>query len=150
MPRAPHSPGSGHGRREERRAATTAERRSLPRECEAKRPYRRDGAGIWLRTPPGKHGPTTLNETHQKGGVSQTVRVHEWDLSAIPLERLRAYSQPVVNRPPAETARLSHDQKVLELCCFLSVTLLELTRTSPPTWRPAAFATWSATPLDVC
>lgn len=81
----------------------------------------------WLRTPPGKQGQITLRQITQKIAFLKILRVHEWNLSAIPLARIQAYSREVVNRPPSSTERLSEDRKRLELCCFLHVTLLELT-----------------------
>lgn len=89
----------------------------------------RTGATVleWLRTPPGKQGQITLRQITQKIALLKTLRVHEWNLAAIPLSRIQAYSREVINRPPAATDRLSADRKQLELCCFLHVTLLELT-----------------------
>jgi TnpA family transposase len=81
----------------------------------------------WLRTPPGKHGHATLRETTQKLAYLKTLGVHEWQLGTIALPRMHAYGQAVMHRPPAATARLSDDQRTLELCCFLYITLLELT-----------------------
>lgn len=84
----------------------------------------------WLRTPPGRHGAITLRETTQKVAFLKTLRVHEWQLDAIPMNRMQAYAQAVIHRPPSATARLLDDQKTLELCCFLYTTLLELTDAS--------------------
>lgn len=81
----------------------------------------------WLRTPPAKHGATTLRETTQKVVWLKALGVHRWDLSAIPLVRLQAYRQAVIHRPPSDTARLSEPQRALQLACFLYGTLLELT-----------------------
>jgi TnpA family transposase len=81
----------------------------------------------WLRTPPGKHGAATLKETTLKVAYLKSLAAHEWDLSGIALPRLQAYSQAVVHRPPSDTARLSEDQRTLEVACFLVATLLELT-----------------------
>lgn len=89
----------------------------------------RTGATVleWLRTPPGKQGQITLRQITQKIAFLKTLQVHEWKLGAIPLNRIQAYSREVVHRPPSSTERLSDDRKQLELCCFLHVTLLELT-----------------------
>nr|WP_285427166.1 DUF4158 domain-containing protein [Variovorax paradoxus] len=81
----------------------------------------------WLRTPPGKHGAATLKETTLKVAYLKSLAAHEWDLSGIALPRLQAYSQAVVHRPPSDTARLSEDQRTLEVACFLVATLLDLT-----------------------
>jgi len=81
----------------------------------------------WLRTPPGKHGQLTLSEVTKKIEYLKGLRVHEWKLSAIALNRLKAYSQEVVNRPPSATKNLSPEQRELEMVSFLHVTLLEQT-----------------------
>ena len=94
----------------------------------AKRLGRTGGTVLeWLKTPPGKHGQISLSDIIKKVQYLQTLRVHECKLAAIPIARLEAYSHAVVSRPPSDTAKLSDDQRTLELCCFLYVTLLELT-----------------------
>ena len=81
----------------------------------------------WLRTPPGKHGQLTLSEVTKKVECLKSLQVHKWKLSAIPLNRLRAYSQEVINRPPSATKFLSEDQRDLRIVSFLHVTLLDQT-----------------------
>ncbi|MDP2987685.1 DUF4158 domain-containing protein, partial [Hydrogenophaga sp.] len=81
----------------------------------------------WLRTPPGKHGQLTLSEVTKKIECLKALHVHEWKLSAIALNRLKAYCQEVVNRSPSATKNLSTAQRELEMVCFLYVTLLEQT-----------------------
>lgn len=81
----------------------------------------------WLRTPPGKHGQLTLSEVTKKIECLKALHVHEWKLSAIALNRLKAYSQEVVNRTPSATKNLSPEQRELEMVSFLHVTLLEQT-----------------------
>ena len=81
----------------------------------------------WLRTPPGKHGQLTLSEVTKKIECLKSLQVHKWKLSAIPLNRLRAYSQEVINRPPSATKFLSEDQRDLRIVSFLHVTLLDQT-----------------------
>ena len=83
----------------------------------------------WLKTPPGKHSPTTLAEVSEKITYLKTLEVDKWPLSHIATARMRAYAQAVANRPPFDTRRLSDDTQMLEVTCFLRVTLLDLTDT---------------------
>lgn len=59
----------------------------------------------WLKTPPRRHSPSTLNETLTKIDFLKALHVHEWDLLAIPLARQRAYAQAMAGRPPSESRR---------------------------------------------
>lgn len=45
----------------------------------------------WLKTPPKRHSPSTLDETLEKVCLLRTLEVHTWDLQSIPLARQRAY-----------------------------------------------------------
>ena len=89
----------------------------------------RGGGSIleWLRTGPAKHSKTTLADTSKKVEYLKSLGVDQWTLQGISSERIRAYAQAVIHRPPIATKRLSGDQQVLELACFLRATLLELT-----------------------
>lgn len=94
----------------------------------AKRKGRGGGTILdWLRTPAARQSQQTLNNTTHKVRYLKALRVHEWNLSKIPVARMNAYAQSVVHRPPSDTERLSLDTKTVELICFLYVTLLELT-----------------------
>ena len=81
----------------------------------------------WLRMPAGKHGQLTLSEVTKKIECLKSLQVHKWKLSAIPLNRLRAYSQEVINRPPSATKVLSEDERDLRMVAFLHVALLDYT-----------------------
>ena len=59
----------------------------------------------WLKTPPGKHSPTTLTEVSEKITYLKTLEVDKWPLSHISTARMRAYAQAVANRPPFEIGR---------------------------------------------
>lgn len=83
----------------------------------------------WLKTPPGKHSPTTIAEVSEKITYLKSLDVDKWPLSHIPTVRMRAYAQAVVNRAPFDSKRLSEDTQILEVTCFLRVTLLDLTDT---------------------
>ncbi|MCR5882165.1 DUF4158 domain-containing protein [Rhizobacter sp. J219] len=72
----------------------------------------------WLRTPPGKQGQITLRQITQKIAFLKILRVHEWNLAAIPLARIQAYAREVVHRPPSSTERLSDDRKRLGSAAF--------------------------------
>lgn len=81
----------------------------------------------WLRSPPGKHSQVTLNEVTKKIACLKKLRVHAWRLSAIPLVRLRAYSNDVQHRPPSATKMLAKDPLELQMVAFLHVALLDYT-----------------------
>lgn len=83
----------------------------------------------WLKTPPGKHSPTTIAEVAEKIAYLKSLEVDKWYLNHISAARMRAYAQAVANRPPFDSRRLSEDTQVLEVTCFLRVTLLDLTDT---------------------
>lgn len=120
-------------------AALTAVRKGVPeRELGvalarlfSKRKGRGGGTVLeWLRTPAPKQGQQSLNDTTHKVRYLHMLKVHEWDLSKIPVARMHAYAQAIIHRPPSDTERLSPDSKALELSCFLYFTLLELTDVS--------------------
>ncbi len=90
-----------------------------------------DGTNLeWLKKPPGRHGPKTLAQTRKKIDLLQELGVDQWDLSAIPIGRMRGYAHNVQSRPPIETARLKEDTRHLEVVCFLRVMLMELSDTA--------------------
>lgn len=94
----------------------------------AKRMGRNGGTILeWLREPPAKHGVKTLGQSTSKVAFLKTLRVHEWNLSEIPITRLQDYRNAVLHRPPSDTFRLADNRKLLELTCFLYLTLLDLT-----------------------
>jgi hypothetical protein len=97
----------------------------------------------WLRTPPGRHGVTTMRDTSQKVAWLKKLVVHRWDLSSIPLARILAYRQAVSHRPPSDTARLSEPQQALRIACFLYGTLLEFTEPPRVSWRLQPKGRWS-------
>lgn len=83
----------------------------------------------WLKTSSGKHSPTSIAEVSEKIAHLKTLGVDKWSLSPISNARLRAYAQAVLSRAPVDTRRLSEDTQILEIACFLRVTLLDLTDT---------------------
>jgi hypothetical protein len=83
----------------------------------------------WLKAPAGKHSPTSVTEVTEKISYLKELGVDKWSLSSISNARLRAYAQAIANRPPAESKRRVEETQVLEMICFLRVTLLELTDT---------------------
>lgn len=83
----------------------------------------------WLKVPAGRHSPTSITEVTEKISYLKELGVDTWLLSPISNARLRAYAQAIANRPPAESRRRAEETQVLEMICFLRVTLLELTDT---------------------
>jgi TnpA family transposase len=83
----------------------------------------------WLKTPAGRHSPTSISEVTEKITWLKQLGVDQWSLNAISSTRLRAYAQAVMNRPPSESRRRGEETQILEVICFLRVTLLDLTDT---------------------
>lgn len=107
----------------------TAQRRALAAVYGSRRG--RTGGTIldWLRTPAGRHGPSSIAEVTEKISYLKQLGAERWSLSAISNARLRAYAQAIANRPPSESKRRAEETQVLEMICFLRVTLLDLTDT---------------------
>jgi len=84
----------------------------------------------WLKTPVGKHSPSGLTSVIEKIKFLKSLGVAGWTLTGIPSARVRAYGQSVAHRPPIETRRLKLETQLLEVTCFLRMTLLELTDTA--------------------
>ena len=81
----------------------------------------------WLKTAMGRHGPTTLAEATEKIAFLKALGVHSWNLDSITAARQRAYAQALAGRPPSDSKRRKDDAQVVEIVCFLRVTLFELT-----------------------
>lgn len=81
----------------------------------------------WLKTPPARHSPSTINETLAKIRFLKGLGAHTWVFDAIPIEKQRAYGQRIQARRPAKVRELKTSTRTIELVFFLRVTLLELT-----------------------
>lgn len=81
----------------------------------------------WLKTPPRRHSPSTLDETLKKISFLKECGADKWDFDAIPLATQQAYARAIAGRPPSESKRRKDDTQLLEVLCFLRMTLLELT-----------------------
>ena len=81
----------------------------------------------WLKTPSKRHGPSTLAETIDKVRYLKEVGAHDWNLSAVSLAKQQAYARQVQARRPVKTRDIKPTRQLIELVCFLRVTLLELT-----------------------
>src|SRR5439155_6660379 len=81
----------------------------------------------WLKTAPGHHSPGTMSETLEKIRALKSIGVHDWALDAIALTKQQAYASRVQTRRPSMTARIERQRQIVEIACFLHVTLLELT-----------------------
>ncbi len=110
------------------RSALTSKQQAL---CRRELFSKRSKIGItnleWLKTPPKRHSPTTLDETLEKIRYLKELEVHTWNLEAISLARQQAYAQAIASRPPSDSKKRKDDTQLLEVICFLRVTLLELT-----------------------
>ncbi|MGL4314991.1 MAG: DUF4158 domain-containing protein, partial [Pseudomonas sp.] len=81
----------------------------------------------WLKTPSKRHGPGTLTETIDKVRYLKELGAQDWNLSAVSLAKQQAYARQVQARRPAKTREIKPTRQLIELVCFLRVTLLELT-----------------------
>ena len=81
----------------------------------------------WLKTPPKRHSPSTMVETLEKIRALKELGVHTWPLDTVPLSKQQAYAAHVQMRRPSMTARIERQRQIVEITCFLRVTLLELT-----------------------
>jgi len=81
----------------------------------------------WLKTPPKRHSPSTMAETLEKIRALKAMGVHNWALDPIALSKQQAYAAHVQMRRPSMTARIEQQRQIVEIACFLRVTLLELT-----------------------
>jgi hypothetical protein len=81
----------------------------------------------WLKTPSKRHGPSTLTETIDKVRYLKELGAHDWNLSAVSLAKQQAYARQVQARRPVKTREIKPSRQLIELVCFLRVTLLELT-----------------------
>ena len=81
----------------------------------------------WLKTPSKRHGPSTLAESIEKVRYLKRLGAHEWNLSAVSLAKQQAYARQVQARRPVKTREVKPTRQLIELVCFLRVTLLELT-----------------------
>lgn len=87
-----------------------------------------DGTHLeWLKTPSKRHGPSTLAETLDKVRYLKELGAHNWNLSAVSLAKQQAYARQVQARRPVKTRDIKPSRQLIELVCFLRVTLLELT-----------------------
>ncbi len=84
----------------------------------------------WLKTPPGRHAPTTMALVLEKVRALKTLGVHAWKLEAIALSKQQAYAAHVQNRRPSMTARIERQRQGIEIVCFLRISLLELNDTA--------------------
>ncbi|MDM0050627.1 Tn3 family transposase [Variovorax sp. J22R115] len=81
----------------------------------------------WLKTPPRRHGPASLAETLEKVRFLKALGADTWDLSGVTLAKQQAYARQVQSRRPAKTREINPSRQMIELVCFLRITLLELT-----------------------
>lgn len=81
----------------------------------------------WLKTPPRRHSPSTIDETLSKIAALKEFGADQWNIDSIPFARQRAYAQAIAGRPPSESKRRKDDTQILEVVCFLRLALLELT-----------------------
>ena len=81
----------------------------------------------WLKTPSKRHGPSTLGETLDKVRYLKEIGAHNWNLRAVSLAKQQAYARQVQARRPVKTREIKPSRQLIELVCFLRVTLLELT-----------------------
>ena len=81
----------------------------------------------WLRTPPRRNSPSTLETSYEKVAFLKGLKVHDWKLEGISPVRQKVYSQALVNRAPSASRLISDRLQTVEAVCFLKVTLEEMT-----------------------
>jgi TnpA family transposase len=81
----------------------------------------------WLKQSAGKHGAKAVTEVSSRIDYLKSLGAADWDLRALSLNRIQAFAQAVMHRPPSETARRTFDTQTVEVICFLKYTLWELT-----------------------
>lgn len=81
----------------------------------------------WLRIPPRKSSPSTLQDSYDKVAFLKDLKVHDWKLDGISSVRQKVYQQALVDRPPSASRLVSDVQQMVEVVCFLKVTLEEMT-----------------------
>lgn len=84
----------------------------------------------WLKTPAARHSPSTLTETMDKVRILKQLGAHEWNLDAIAPARQAAYAQAIASRAPSDSRRRKDRMQMLEIICFLRVTLQEISDTA--------------------
>lgn len=81
----------------------------------------------WLKTPSKRHDPSTLAETIDKVRYLKELGAQDWNLNTVSLAKQQAYASQVQARRPVKTRDIKPSRQLIELVCFLRVTLLELT-----------------------
>lgn len=110
------------------KAAISAKHRSHCRACLFSRHPTRELTMLeWLSTPPRRHSPSTLEETLAKVRYLKDLRADTWNLDSISPARQEAYAHAIASRPPSDSRRRRDDTQLLEVICFLRVTLFDLT-----------------------
>lgn len=81
----------------------------------------------WLKQSAGKHGAKAVEEVSSRIDYLKSLGAADWNLTTLSLNRIQAFAQAVVHRPPSETARRVLETQTVEIICFLKYTLWELT-----------------------
>lgn len=81
----------------------------------------------WLKQSAGKHGAKAVEEVSSRIEYLKSLGAADWNLTALSQNRIQAFAQAVVHRPPSETARRAFETQTVEIICFLKYTLWELT-----------------------
>jgi TnpA family transposase len=116
-----------HAIRAIKKAVPLAQRESCRKIVFTVRPDQTVTVLEWLQTPPRRHSPSTLEETLKKVSFLKECGVQKWDIDAIPFAWQQAYARALASRPPSESKRRKDETQLLEVICFLRITLLDLT-----------------------
>lgn len=82
----------------------------------------------WLKTAAGRHSPGTLTDVLEKIALLREWRVQDWNFGeALSFQRQQGYATAFGARPPSVARRRVETSLVVEVVCFLRVTLLQLT-----------------------
>lgn len=81
---------------------------------------------FWLKQRSGKHSKSSVDEIQSRVNYLKTLGVDGWSLEPLTAEFQRAQAQSFAARPPSRSAKRIEKTQILEVVCFLRVTLGEL------------------------
>ena len=86
----------------------------------------------WLDAAPASKSIKGLEEHIEKIGFLKDLGADRIVLPDLPLAGLEHFARRLISRKPSSLARIKDPHRTIEVACFLRLTLLRLTRRSPP------------------
>lgn len=109
------------------KAVPAAAAKQLLRAVYMPRPQRESSFIEWLKTLPRRHSPTTLVATMEKIRYLKFLGAQTWDLTAVVMAKQQAYARQIQAGRPVKSREIRLQIQLVEVVCFLRVTLLEFT-----------------------